>query len=35
MLSWLQLSVTQMVEAIEMNQDVGSGPASENWRFGL
>jgi hypothetical protein len=35
MLSWLQLSVTQMIEAIETNQDVGSGPASENWRFGL
>jgi hypothetical protein len=35
MLSWLVSSVEQMIEAIEGERDVGTGPASENWRFGL
>jgi hypothetical protein len=35
MLSWLISSVEQMIEAIEGERNVGTGPASENWRFGL
>jgi hypothetical protein len=35
MLSWLVSSVEQMIEAIEGERNVGTGPASENWRFGL